>query len=153
MTKWITRERPKIERIACPWAVLRFIDPMAEFFYVPAEQVFAEAKRLGAVPYDVPGAPITHEWELCSFDSLMKAFELRDPALLQMARIVRGADTTRPSLAPECAGLLAISLGLSALHADDHAMLEAALPMYDALYAWCCNAQEETETHGWNAHT
>ena len=149
-SRWITRERPKIERIACPWLVLRFIDPMAEFFYAPKEQVFAEAKRLSAVPYDIPGAPITHEWERCSFDSLMNAFDLRDSALLQLAVIVRGADTTRPSLAPECAGLLAISLGFSALHTDDHAMLQAALPMYDALYAWCRAAQGET--HGWNVH-
>jgi hypothetical protein len=149
-SRWITRERPKIDRIACPWLVLRFIDPSAEFFYVPTTLVFEEAKRIEAVAYDIPGAPITHEWELCSFDALMQAFDLQDAALQQMALIVRGADTTRPSLAPQCAGLLAISLGFSALHTDDHAMLRAALPVYDALYAWCRTAQDET--HGWNAH-
>jgi hypothetical protein len=149
-SRWITRERPKIDRIACPWLVLRFIDPAAEFFYVPADQVFAQAKRLDAVPYDIAGAPIGHERELCSFDAMLSAFDLRDPALLHLALIVRGADTGRPSLAPECAGLLAMSLGLSALHADDHAMLKAALPMYDALYAWCRSAKAEPP--GWNAH-
>jgi hypothetical protein len=149
-SRWITRERPKIDRVACPWLVLRFIDPKAQFYYVPADQVFAQAQRLNAVPYDIPEAPITHEWELCSFDALVKAFELDHPALRTMALIVRGADTTRLSLAPQSAGLLAISLGLAALHADDHAMLKAALPVYDALYAWCASGQEET--HGWNAH-
>jgi hypothetical protein len=149
-SRWITRERPKIDRIACPWLVLRFIDPRAEFYYVPTDQVFAQAQRLNAVPYDIPGAPITHHWELCSFDALLKAFALDLPALWALARIVRGADTTRLSLAPQSAGLLAISLGLSALYADDHAMLNAALPVYDALYAWCRDGKGET--HGWNAH-
>jgi rhodanese-related sulfurtransferase len=150
-SRWITRERPKIDRIACPWLIRRFIDRQAEFFYVPAAQVFDEAKRLGAVPYDIPDAPITHEWELCSFDALLKAFDLDDPALRKLALIVRGADTDRLSLAPQSGGLLALSLGLSALHAhDDHAMLEAAMPMYDALYAWCRAAQGET--HRWDAH-
>jgi len=150
-SRWITRERPKIDRIACPWLVRRFIDPAAEFFYVPTPQVFDEAQRLGAVPYDIPGAPISHEWELCSFDTLLKAFDLNEPALLQLALIVRGADTDRLALTPQSGGLLAISLGLSALHADDdHAMLEAAMPVYDALYAWCRSAQGEK--HRWDAH-
>ena len=149
-SRWITRARPKIDRIACPWLVLRFIDPRALFFYVPTEEVFAQAKQLEAVPYDIEGAPITHEWERCSFDTLMHAFELRDPALDTLAAIVRGADTSRLDLAPQAAGLLAISLGLSRLHADDHAMLQAALPVYDALYAWCREAQGET--HTWKAH-
>jgi rhodanese-related sulfurtransferase len=150
-SRWITREHPKIDRIACPWLILRFIDPTAQFRYVPTDQVFAEAKRLKAVPYDIPGAPITHEWELCSFDALLKAFDLQDPALQVLALIVRGADTTRLSLAPQSAGLLAISLGLSALYPDDdHGMLKAALPVYDALYAWCRTAQKEK--HGWDAH-
>jgi hypothetical protein len=148
-SKWITRERPKIDRIACPWLVRRFIDTQAQFFYVPTPQVFEEAKRLGAVAYDIPGAPIEHEGELCSFDTLLRAFDLTDPALLALARIVRGADTGKPDLTPQSAGLLAFSLGLSRLHArDDHAMLEAATPMYDALYAWCRAAQGET--HNWN---
>jgi rhodanese-related sulfurtransferase len=147
-SRWITRERPKIDRIACPWLVRRFIDARAEFFYVPTAQVLDDAKRLGAVAYDIPGAPISHEGELCSFDTLLKAFGLNDPALNVLARIVRGADTDRLDLAPQSAGLLAFSLGLSRLHADDdHAMLEAAMPLYDALYAWCRDAQDEP--HSW----
>lgn len=146
-SRWITRERPKIDRIACPWLVRRFIDPRAEFFYVPTAQVFSEAARLGAVAYDIPGAPVSHEGELCSFDALLRAFELDLPALDVLARIVRGADTDRLELAPQSAGLLAFSLGLSHLHPDDPVMLEAALPLYDALYAWCRDARQET--HSW----
>ncbi len=150
-SRWITRARPKIDRIACPWLVLRFIDPRAEFFYVPTERVLEQARQLGAVPYDIPDVPISHAWERCSFDALLQAFELREPALQALALIVRGADTDRLRLAPEAAGLLAVSLGLSALHADDdHAMLRAALPVYDALYAWCATAR--AETHQWQAH-
>ena len=149
-SRWITRERPKIDRIACPWLVRRFIDPQAEFFYVPTAQVFDEAKRLGAVPYDIADAPITHAWERCSFDALLDAFDLHDAALDTLAVIVRGADTDRLALAPQSAGLLAISLGLSRLHDDDHAMLEAAMPVYDALYEWCRGAQGER--HSWGAH-
>ncbi len=147
-SRWITRERPKIDRVACPWLVRRFIDPRAQFFYVPVDRVFEEARRLQAVPYDIPSAPIAHDGELCSFDTLLRAFDLKLPALLSLATIVRGADTGRPELAPQSAGLLAVSLGLSRLHADDHAMLEAALPLYDALYAWCQAAQGEA--HGGN---
>jgi len=151
-SRWITRERPKIDRIACPWLVRRFIDPRAEFFYVPTPQVLAEAKRLGAVAYDIPGAPVSHEGALCSFDMLLKAFGLEQPALQVLARIVRGADIDRLDLAPQSAGLLAFSLGLSRLHADnDHAMLEAAMPLYDALYAWCLDAQGEP--HSWKPET
>lgn len=151
-SRWITRERPKIDRIACPWLVRRFIDTRAEFFYVPTPQVLDEARRLGAVAYDIPGAPVSHEGELCSFDTLLKAFGLADPALNMLARIVRGADTDRLELAPQSAGLLAFSLGLSRLHADDdHAMLEAAMPLYDALYAWCRDAQGEP--HSWKPET
>ena len=150
-SRWITRERPKIDRVACPWLIRRFIDPAAEFFYVPTGQVFEEAARLEAVPYDIEGAPISHEWEKCSFDALLKAFEQREPALDTLAMIVRGADTDRFSLAPQAAGLLAVSLGLSRLHADDdHAMLAAAMPVYDALYEWCRSAQDET--HSWKVH-
>ncbi|AMO25369.1 sulfurtransferase/chromate resistance protein [Ramlibacter solisilvae] len=147
-SRWITRARPKIDRIACPWLIRRFIDPQAQFFYVPTGQVFAEARRLQAVPYDIPGAPIEHEGGQCSFDTLLAAVDLRDAALEGLARIVRGADTDRPELAPPCRGLLAVSLGMSALHADDHAMLEAMLPVYDALLAWCRRAQGEV--HNWN---
>jgi len=150
-SRWITRARPKIDRIACPWLVRRFIDPRAQFFYVPTGQVFAQAQQLQAVAYDIPGAPIEHAWERCSFDALLAAFELRSPALDTLATIVRGADTDRTKIAPPCAGLLAVSLGYSQLHAaDDHAMLAAMMPVYDALYAWCCDAQGET--HRWSAH-
>ncbi len=153
-SRWITRERPKIDRIACPWLVLRFIDPRAEFFYEPTAQVFEEAKRLNAVAYDIPGAPISHEGELCSFDTLLRAFDLHDAALDLLATIVRGADTDRLDLAPQAAGLLAVSLGLSQLHQDDHAMLEAALPVYDALYAWCRQAVAgQDEKHNWKPET
>jgi rhodanese-related sulfurtransferase len=149
-SRWITRSRPKIDRIACPWLILRFIDPRAQFFYVPTEQVLREARKLEAVPYDIDGAPITHQWEQCSFDALLKAFALRDPALDALATIVRGADTARTGLAPQCAGLLAVSLGMSRLHADDHAMLQATLPVYDALCTWC--RETRGETHTWKAH-
>ncbi len=151
-SRWITRERPKIDRIACPWLIRRFIDPRAEFLYMPTARVLEEAARLGAVAYDIPGAPVSHDGERCSFDALLRAFELRDPALDTLARIVRGADTDRLDLAPQSAGLLAVSLGLSRLHAsDDHAMLEAALPLYDAFYAWCRSAQNEP--HSWKPET
>ncbi|MCC2636168.1 MAG: hypothetical protein K0S48_4054 [Ramlibacter sp.] len=148
-SRWITRERPKIDRIACPWLVLRFIDPRAQFFYVPTAEVFTQARRLDAVPYDIPEAPITHQGERCSFDALIDAFALRDPALDALATIVRGADTDRLSIAPQAAGLLALSLGLSRLHEDDPTMLQAALPLYDALYAWCLGGRGET--HSWRA--
>ena len=118
---------------------------------MPTAKVFDEAARLGAVAYDIPGAPVSHEGELCSFDTLLRAFELSDPALATLAGIVRGADTDRLELAPQCAGLLALSLGLSRLYEDDHAMLQAALPLYDALYAWCRSAQ--AETHSWKPET
>jgi rhodanese-related sulfurtransferase len=155
-SRWITRERPKIDRVACPWLIRRFIDPRAGFFYVPAGQVFSEAKRLGAVAFDMPGAPISHEGDWCSFDMLLRGFDIEDAAVDRLARIVRGADTDRLSLEPQSAGLLALSLGLSSLHADDHAMLEAAMPFYDALHAWCRSAEQATwqgtpaETHDWN---
>src|SRR5512143_1141167 len=111
-SKWVTRERPKIDRIACPWAIRRFIDPHAIFLYVPTARVFEVAKEEGAIAVDIPGAPIEHNGDLCSFDTLLKRFSLDDPALLTVATIVRGADTDRHALAPEAAGLHAISLGL-----------------------------------------
>ena len=139
-SRWITRARPKMDRVACPWLIRRFIDARAEFFYVPTAQVFDEARRLNAVAFDIPGAPVSHEGERCSFDMLLHAFELKSPALDMLARIVRGADTDRLDIAAQSAGFLAISLGLSQLHTDDHAMLEAAMPLYDALFAWCSSA-------------
>ncbi|PZO11452.1 MAG: hypothetical protein DCF26_21320 [Burkholderiales bacterium] len=153
---WITRERPKIDRIACPWLIRRFIDPRATFLYVPTDQVLAEAARLNAVAYDIPGGAISHEGGLCSFDTLLRAFDLHDdPALATLARIVRAADTERLDLAPQAAGLLALSLGLSALHAtDDLAMLEAAMPLYDALFAWCRGeVTGQAERHSWTPGT
>ena len=144
---WITRERPKIDRIACPWLILRFIDAQAQFHYVPADQVLRLAKQTGAIPYDIPGAELAHDGEYCSFDAFLKRYHLEDPALSQLAVIVRGADTSRLDLAPQSAGLYAISLGLSATVPDDHEMLRHGLVMYDALYAWCQRLQEET--HNW----
>ena len=145
--KWVTRERPKIDRIACPWLVARFIDREPEFLFVAPSAVAAVAAETGAIPYDVPGVELTHENELCSFDAFLKRYALSDPALAQLAAIVRGADTGRPDLAPQAAGLLAISLGLSANFADDHEMLAHGLIVYDALYAWCRSCRDET--HNW----
>lgn len=145
--KWITRERPKIDRIACPWLIARFIDPAAEFLYVPAADVLAIAKETGAIPYDIPGVEYGHRGELCSFDAFLDKHDLNDPALRQLAVIVRGADTARLDLAPQCAGLLAFSLGLSRNFADDHVMLGQGMVMYDALYAWAKNTQGEG--HNW----
>ncbi|MEK9969694.1 MAG: chromate resistance protein ChrB domain-containing protein [Ferrovibrio sp.] len=147
-TRWITRERPKIDRIACPWLVRRFIDADAQFLYVPSDQVFARAKDWDATPYDIPGAAYSHDGELCSFDTFMLKHGLGDdPALARLALIVRAADTGRPELAPQAPGLLAISLGLSAMLQDDDIMLERAMLVYDALYAWCASAVNES--HNW----
>jgi hypothetical protein len=146
--KWITRERPKIDRIACPWLIRRFIEADAEFIYVPTEQVFRVAAETGAMPYDIPGAePFSHHGELCSFDAFITHYSLTDPALARLAIIVRGADTARPDLASQAAGLHAISLGLSANIPDDHAMLEQGMVVYDALYTWCRDLQHEV--HNW----
>jgi hypothetical protein len=147
LMEWVTRERPKIDRIACPWLILRFIDPQAQFHYVPADEVLGVAKRTGAIPYDIPGAELTHVGELCSFDAFLKRYQLDDQALSQLAVIVRGADTARFDLTPQSAGLYAISLGLSATVTNDHEMLRYGLVMYDALYAWCKTLQ--SETHVW----
>ena len=146
-TSWVTRERPKIDRIACPWLVLRFIDPKAQFVYVPASEVFATAEKSGAVAYDIPGAPLEHNGDYCSFDAFIDQFGLMEPGLHILAKIVRGADTSRLDLTPQSPGLYAMSLGLSRLYADDHEMLKAGLVMYDAFYAWILDAQNET--HAW----
>jgi len=145
--KWVTRERPKIDRIACPWLIARFIDKAPEFLYVPADQVLKVAAETGATPYDIPGVAMTHVGDLCSFDAFIRQHGLSDPALDQLATIVRGADTSRLDLAPQSAGLYAISLGLSHNFADDHQMLAHGLVIYDALYAWCRACQ--AETHNW----
>ena len=145
--KWITRERPKIDRIACPWLISRFIDPAAEFLYVPAADVLKIAAETGATPYDIPGVDMTHVGELCSFDAFLSKHALVEPALQQLATIVRGADTSRLDLAPQSAGLYAVSLGLSQVFKDDHEMLRHGMVVYDALYAWCKTCQ--AETHNW----
>lgn len=146
-TRWVTRERPKVDRIACPWLVSRFIDRDADFLYVPAAEVKQVAAARNAIPYDIPDVDFSHEGEKCSFDAFIRKFALTDPALLQLADIVRGADTARPDLAPQAAGLVALSLGLSRLYQDDHAMLRAGIVMYDALYLWCKEGQDEL--HSW----
>ena len=138
--KWITRERPKIDRIACPWLIARFIDKVPEFLYVPAKDVLRIATEIGAIPYDIPGVEFGHEGELCSFDAFLKKYNLQDRALHQLALIVRGADTSRLDLSAQSAGLYAISLGLSKNFENDHEMLSHGLVMYDALYAWCRSA-------------
>jgi hypothetical protein len=135
--KWVTRERPKIDRIACPWLIARFIDAAAEFLYVPAAEVMAMAKQTGATPFDVPNVEYGHHGDRCSFDAFVERHDLSDPALLRLAEIVRGADTGRPELTAQSPGLLAISQGLSAVFADDHEMLRHGMVLYDALYAWC----------------
>jgi rhodanese-related sulfurtransferase len=147
--KWVTRERPKIDRIACPWLIARFIDPSAQFIYVPDARVLAVAEETGAIPYDVKGVEYTHEGERCSFDTILRIHDIHDPALDRLATIVRGADTSRHDLAEQCGGLFAISLGLSANFPDDHAMLAHGMVMYDALYTWCRSLQQET--HNWPA--
>ena len=146
--KWVTRERPKIDRIACPWLITRFIDRDPQFLFVPAASVLDVARTEDAVPFDVPGVELTHVGALCSFDALLRKYRLDDPALSELALIVRGADTAHPELAPQAPGLLAISLGLSRLFHDDHEMLRHGLVVYDALYAWCRDPR--SETHTWN---
>lgn len=146
--KWITRERPKIDRIACPWLIKNFVDPKAEFLFVPKEEVFARAAELDAIPYDLPGAEYTHEAEFCTFDYILKKHNITDPAIHKIAEIVRGADTDRFDLAPEAAGIWAISAGLSRNYSNDLEQLEIGLKVYDALYSWAKYAQEER--HTWN---
>ena len=136
-TRWVTRERPKIDRIACPWLVARFVDKDAEFLYVPTKEVLDAAKQRQAVPYDIPDVAFSHDGELCSFDAFLKHYRLTDPALQRLAVIVRGADTARLDLAPQAPGLAAVSLGLSRIFSDDHEMLKHGMVLYDALYAWC----------------
>jgi rhodanese-related sulfurtransferase len=147
-SRWVTRERPKIDRIACPWLIRRLIDPEAEFLYVPTADVKRVAQEREAVPYDIPDVEFSHVGEECSFDAFLKYFHLQDPALAELALIVRGADTNRLHLAAQAPGLAAISLGLSRIYRDDHEMLEHGMVMYDALYAWCKEGKDEI--HTWN---
>ena len=142
-SKWVTRERPKIDRIACPWLIRRFIDPRAEFLYVPSAQVRAVAEAEQAIPYDVPDVQFAHRGELCSFDAFLADFAIDDPVLADLALIVRGADTNNLQLTPQSPGLLAISRGLSLNYPDDHAMLEHGMVVYDAFYAWIRSTRAE----------
>jgi len=146
--RWITRARPKIDRIACPWLIRRFIDKDAEFIFAPADQVIGKAAELGAIPFDVEGVELSHDGPLCSFDAILRKYDIDDPALHEIAIIVRGADTDRLDIAPQAAGLLAISLGLSRNFADDHEQLAQGMVMYDALYSWAKYVRDER--HTWN---
>src|SRR5713101_675097 len=146
--RWITREHPKIDRIACPWLIKRFIDHEAEFLFAPPAAVLARAKERNAIPYDVEGVELSHSGPRCSFDAFLRKYGLTDPALQELAVIIRGADTDKLDLAPQSAGLLAISLGLSRLFPDDHDLLSRGFLIYDALYEWLRHAK--SEPHAWN---
>jgi len=150
-TVWVTRARPKVDRIACPWLIRRFVDPHAVFLFVTPSEVPGVAERFAATPFDVEGVRWSHDGDRCTFDVMVEAFGLAAlPPLAYLATIVRGADTARPDLVPEAAGLLAISLGLSRIHADDLEQLDAGMLVYDALYRWCRDARGET--HDWTSH-
>ncbi len=146
--KWITRERPKIDRVACPWLIARFIDHHPEFVFAAPDQVLPRAAELGATPFDVDGVELSHEGPLCSFDAFLAKYALADPALRELAVIVRGADTDHLEISPQAPGLLAISLGLSQLYRDDEEMLRYGFVVYDALYAWLRHCRDER--HTWN---
>jgi len=146
--KWVTRERPKIDRVACPWLIARFIDAEAEFLFVPAARVGEVAAATGATPFDVEGVELSHNGPRCSFDAFLEKYRLQDPHLEEIALIVRGADTERLDLAPQAAGLLAISLGLSRNFEDDHEQLRHGFVLYDALYSWSRHVRQER--HSWN---
>ncbi|MBY0532238.1 MAG: sulfurtransferase/chromate resistance protein [Xanthobacteraceae bacterium] len=149
-TLWVTRERPKVDRIACPWLIKRFIDPHAVVMFVKPSEVIAVGERFGAAPFDVEGVFWSHRGELCTFDVMLEEFGLQTEPLQQLADMVRGADTARLDLSPQAAGLLAASLGLSRMYADDLEQLEAGMLLYDAFYRWCRDATEET--HNWPSH-
>lgn len=135
--KWVTRARPKVDRVACPWLIKRFVDPEAEFLYVPPEEVMETAKRESAIPFDVPNVELGHKGAECSFDAIIKKYNLTDPALQQLALIVRGADTGAKDLTAESPGLETIAEGFRLVYQDDHELLERELSVYDALYAYC----------------
>ncbi len=150
-TVWVTRARPKVDRIACPWLIRRFVDPAAVFLFVAPADVAGVAERFGATPFDVDGVFWSHRGEKCSFDTMVEELGLSSiGALAQLAVIVRGADTARPEIAPQSAGLLAASLGLSRMYSDDLEQLEAGMLIYDAFYRWCRDAVDET--HDWVSH-
>jgi AraC-like DNA-binding protein len=144
--KWITRERPKIDRLACPWLIKSFIDKDAEFFYVPFNQVMEKAKALDAIPFDVPDVKFTHYGDQCTFDALLKEYKIKDKAVHAMAPIIRGADTDRHELAAQCSGLWAISAGLSYNIKDDQELLQTGMVLYDGLYAWAKHLQKVKHT-------
>jgi len=146
-TVWVTRARPKVDRIACPWLIRRFVDPAAVFLFVAPSEVTAVAERFAATPFDIEDVFWSHRGETCTFDTMVAEFGLLTEPLLRLATIVRGADTARPDLVPQAAGLLAVSIGFSRLHSDDLRQLDAAMGLYDALYLWCRDAVEET--HNW----
>lgn len=146
-TVWVTRHRPKIDRIACPWLIRRFVDRNARFLFVAPDQVMTVAEQFNARAFDVADADYTHNGALCTFDAMLQAFDLRSPALASLAKIVRAADTNALDTSPQAAGLLALSVGLSRQYKDDHAQLDAALPMYDALYRWARDGQSERHDH------
>jgi len=135
--KWVTRARPKVDRVACPWLIKRFVDPEAEFLYVPDDQVMLVASREGAIPFDVPNVELGHRGAECSFYAIIRKYGLTDPALRELAVIVRGADTGARGLSPESRGLEAIAEGFRLAYEDDHELLEREMPVYDALYAYC----------------
>jgi AraC-like DNA-binding protein len=144
--KWITREKPKIDRIACPWLIRRFVDKEAEFIYVPFDQVLSQAKMQKAIPFDIPGVEFTHYGDECTFDYIIKKYKIRDAAVLTLAPIVRGADTDRHDLAVQSSGLWAISAGLAHNYKEDAVLLEKGMLIYDALYSWAKYLQQEKHT-------
>lgn len=141
--KWVTRARPKVDRVACPWLIKRFVDPGAEFLYVPPDEVLETARREEAIPFDVPNVELGHHGPECSFDTIIKKYQLTDPALQQLALIVRGADTGAKQLTPESSGLEAIAEGFRLVYRDDYELLERELSVYDALYAYCQQTIEQ----------
>ncbi len=150
-TLWVTRHRPKIDRIACPWLIRRFVDPHAEFLFVPPQDVALVAEKFEAIPFDVQDVRFSHRGERCSFDIMLEEFGLTGEPLETLATVIRAADTNRHDLAPEAAGLLAVSVGLSRMHRDDHAQLAAGMTLYDALYRWARDGRDEG--HDWPAST
>ncbi len=146
-TAWVTRARPKVDRIACPWLIRRFVDPLAVFLFVAPSEVKMVGERFAAAPFDIEDTFWSHRGERCTFDTMLEEFGLLTEPLTRLATIIRGADTARPDLAPEAPGLLAASLGLSRMYSDDLAQLDAGMLLYDALYRWCRDATDET--HNW----